>query len=289
MTIRFSHWRSTLGRIVGGLALVVGLINPVASQKLGPLLVYDFDLGPSPVSNVDRVRSLGFDGLVTRCNFASDIPKLTSYASHVSTIDDFQMLAYVNYDFNHPDSPQVWRDALPILAALDAPLWVIVKNAPTMADVDALLLDMAQTSALYGVPMVLYPHWNTNIENADEAAVRIAQVGHSNISNSLHSCHEIRSGNQYSLDSVVASHGQTTSLVTIAGADTNAYAGLPPHLWDDAIRPLDLGGFDLTTFLRALKLDGYAGPIILHTWGLADESGHLPRSLARYLEYRRHL
>ncbi len=290
MTVRFSNWRTALGRVLGAVTLVVGIISgPAIPQRCGDLLVYDFDLGPVPASNVDHVRNLGFDGLVTRCGVASDIPKLSSYASHVASLRGFQMLAYVNYDFTNPDSPTVWRDALPILATLDAPLWVIIKNAPSTADVDDLLLRMARESALYGIPLVIYPHWNTNIESAAEAAIRIAQVGHSNIYNSLHTCHEIRSGNQYSLTTVVGSHVQNTRLVTIAGADSNAYAGAPPHTWDDAIRPLDRGGFDLTPFLRALKNAHYDGPVILHTWGLANDQGHLGRSILEYERYRSQL
>ncbi|MCP5023610.1 MAG: sugar phosphate isomerase/epimerase [bacterium] len=286
MTTLFQRWRTILSRSFGALAIVAGLItNPMTPQPRRALLVYDFDLGPVPASNVDHVRSLGFDGLVTRCSVASDIPKLTQYANHVASLSRFQMLAYVNYDFNHPDSPTVWRDALPILAALDAPLWVIVKNAASTAEVDDLLLRMARGSAAFGVPMVIYPHWNTNIENAAEAAIRIAQVGHANIHTSLHTCHEIRSGNQYDLRTVVATHVQNTRLVTIAGADSNAYAGPPPHTWSDAIRPLDRGGFDLTPFLHALRKSRYKGPVILHTWGLANDPGHLARSIRTYAKY----
>ncbi|MEZ5973422.1 MAG: hypothetical protein R3E96_00880 [Planctomycetota bacterium] len=43
------------------------------------LMVYDFDLGPEPVSNVERMRLLGFTGLVTRCSVPSDLPKLAAY------------------------------------------------------------------------------------------------------------------------------------------------------------------------------------------------------------------
>ncbi len=252
-------------------------------------MVYDFDLGPVPASNVDYAKSLGFDGLVTRCSRASDIPKLADYAAYVATVDDFEVLAYVNYDFNHPESPQVWQDALPILAGLDAPLWVIVKNAPSMADVDSLLLDMARASELFNVPMVLYPHFDTDIEDADQAAMRMARVGHSNISLSLHTCHEIRAGNQYSLKSVATQHSHHSSIVTIAGADANAYAGPPqpgPHFWDDAIKPLDSGKFNLLPFLRGLNGVGYSGIVVLQTYGLGTNPGHLQRSLKGYEKYQ---
>ncbi|MEZ5973423.1 MAG: hypothetical protein R3E96_00885 [Planctomycetota bacterium] len=59
--------------------------------------------------------------------------------------------------------------------------------------------------------------------------------------------------------------------------------------WDDAIRALDRNDFDLLPFLRALDQNGYQGPIILHTWGLAWDRGHHARSISRYESLRKRL
>lgn len=264
------------------------LLSPASVQAQASLMVYDFELGPVPASNVDYVNSLGFGGLVTRCSVPGDLVKLADYVNHAVTINNFRILAYVTYDFNNPDSPRVWRRALPILARTGAPLWVIVKNAPSTLAVHNLLLQMAQRSQLVGVRTVIYPHWNTDIESAAEAAACIAQVSHSNLSNSLHTCHEIRSGNQYNMGTVVATHVNATKLVTIAGADDNAYFGPPPTgslSWDDAIKPLDRGTYSLLPFLQALEDSGYDGPVILHTFGITNDPGHLDRSIKAYAKY----
>jgi len=269
--------------------LACPLLSPASVQAEVSLMVYDFELGPNPASNVDYVQSLGFRGLVTRCSIPTDVAKLANYANRAATIRPFQILAYVDYDFNNPDSPQVWRDALPILARANAPLWVIVKNAPSTTAIHALLLQMATRSQLLGVRTVIYPHWRTDIENAAEAAAHIAQIGHANLSNSLHTCHEIRSGNQYNMAAVVAAHASTSELVTIAGADDNAYSGPPPPgflPWDDAIKPLDQGRYSLLPFLQALHSAGYDGPVILHTFGIVNDPGHLDRSIRGYADYR---
>ena len=271
-----------------GFALV-WILTPSTSQNYAPLMVYDFDLGPIPEDNVEQVRSLGFVGLVTRCAVASDVPKLSKYARYVEGLDDFQMLAYVNYSFQNPDSPTVWRDILPTLQRIEAPLWVIIQQASVASDVRDLLMDMADTADSFGVPVVIYPHWDTDIEDAEEAQSLIASIGHPNLYTSLHTCHEIRAGRQGRLPEVVAKHAPATRLVTIAGADVNAYQGPPPAPWDDAIKPLDRGAFDLTPFLRALETYDYSGPIVLHTWGLGNDPGHLDRSMRRYIQYRRGL
>ncbi|MEZ6002980.1 MAG: TIM barrel protein [Planctomycetota bacterium] len=253
------------------------------------LMVYDFDLGPEPVSNVERMRLLGFTGLVTRCSVPSDLPKLAAYVRHVQSLTGFRMLAYTEYDYAIPATFGTWQAELPLLALADAPLWVIVRNAPSVPVLDALLWNMANTASAYGVPVVIYPHWDTDIESADEAAARIAQIGHPNLHLSLHTCHEIRSGHQYSLPAEVVQHVAATQLVTIAGAEDNAYSGPPPVPWDDAIRALDRSDFDLLPFLRALDQNGYQGPIILHTWGLAWDRGHHARSISRYESLRKQL
>lgn len=264
--------------------LLVGAAAPLARPSL---LVYDFNLNLGPVGNVDHVQSLGFDGLVTSVGVPTDLLKLSDYARYVSTIAGFELLAFVPYDFTNPASPQVWRDALPILARVHAPLWVLVRAAPSTAAVRQLLAQMATESQAVGVQTVLYPHWDTDIESAAEASALIREIGHPNLKSSLHTCHEIRSGNQYTLGTVVTNHIAACTLVTIAGADANAYAGpfTPLVDWSDAIKPLDEGAFSLLPFLQELHDSGYDGPVILHTWGITGNPGHLQRSLGKYTEY----
>jgi sugar phosphate isomerase/epimerase len=264
--------------------LLLGAAGPPAKS---PLLVYDFNLAMGPVGNVNHVDALGFDGIVTRLGVSADLVKLEEYARHTNTIADFDLLAFVAYDFTNPDSPQVWRDALPILAKVGAPLWVIVRNAPSDADLRQLLVRMGNDSAAVGVETVIYPHWNTDIESAAEATALIRELGHPNLKNSLHTCHEIRSGNQYTLDKVASKHSGVSALVTIAGAEANAYAGpFTPFVdWSDAIMPLDSGAFSLLPFLQELHDSGYDGPVILQTFGITGDPGHLERSLRKYAEY----
>ncbi len=277
--------KSVLLLVVIPVLLMVGTAEPARRPSL---LVYDFNLNLGPVGNVDHVESLGFDGIVTRVGTPADLVKLRTYAQHVSTIAGFDLLAFVPYDFTDPTSQQVWRDALPILSNAKAPLWVIVRGAPSEGAVRQLLRQMANESEAFGIPTVIYPHWYTDIESAAEASALIRRIGHDNLRNSLHTCHEIRIGNQDKLDSVAEKHADLSALITIAGAEANAYVGPGSPLvpWSDAIMPLDRGAFSLAPFLRALDDTGYDGPVILHTSGITGDPGHLQRSLRRYARYR---
>jgi len=266
-------------------ALFCLLVLPAVARGEASLAVYDFNLTADPVRNCDYVKSLGFTGIVTSVATPTNVARLQAYAQHTSTLDGFDLFAYVYFDFNDPRNQGVWRSALPILAQAGAPLWVIVKNAPSTVATRDLLLEMARRTRLCGIETVIYPHWDTSIETAEEASALIAMVAHPNLKSSLHTCHEIRGGNQYTLPALVAAYASETALVTIAGAENRAYFGPPPYPWDDAIKPLDEGGFDLLPFLQALKDAGYDGPVILHTFGITNNPGHLQRSLAKYAEY----
>jgi sugar phosphate isomerase/epimerase len=281
--------KSLIRKAIPPMALLAALLSGAAGVRAQPeLMVYDFNLELGPAGNVDHVKALGFSGLVTQVSVPGDVSKLAAYASHVATLEDFELFAFVVYDFSAAAvGDALWRDALPILAGAGAPLWVIVKHAPSAAALRSLLAEMATTSQAAGVLTVIYPHWNTSIETAAEASVLITEVGHPNLRNSIHTCHEIRGGNQDTLETVVAAHAGETALVTIAGADEDAYSGPfdPLVTWDDAIKPLDQGDFSLLPFLKALDDEGYDGPVILHTFGITGDPDHLQDSLAKYAEY----
>lgn len=288
-----SHSRLSLARgfarIVRAVAVsVVALLGASALHAQPTLMAYDFTLDDTTPANIDHVKALGYRGLATRVAVPADLPELTAYTAHAASIGDFQMLAFVVYDFDTAAmSDALWRDALPILASAGAPLWMIIRNVPTAAAVRDLLEEMAITSQAAGVLTVIYPHWNTNIETAAEASALIADVGHPNLRNSIHTCHEIRGGNQYTLDAVVAAHADESALVTIAGADEDAYSGPPgPGVtWDDAIKPLDQGDFSQLPFLQALADADYDGPMILQTFGITGDPDHLQDSITQYAEY----
>jgi len=258
------------------------LIGSPVPRVGASLVVYDFNLGAVPAHNCDYVKSLGFSGIVTSVSTQADLTTLQDYTQHVLTLNGFDLFALVYFDFNDPSSPGVWHGALPILAQTGAPLWVIVKNSPSTTTTRDLLLDMARWTSFYGLEAVVYPHWDTSIETAAEASALISMVGHPNLKNSLHTCHEIRAGNQYTLPAVAAAYAGESALVTIAGADANAYSGAPPHPWDDAIKPLNEGSFNLLPFLQALDNAGYDGPVILHTFGILNPPWHLKKSRAVY-------
>lgn len=253
------------------------------------LHVYDFNIDLGPKATLEHAHSLGFRGLATRVRNQAELTRLRRYARHAEGIGGFQLLPFVRYDFTSPGADALWRGALPILASTRAPLWVIFKDAPNKGAIRQVLREMARQTRELGLQTVIYPHWNTSVETAAEAATLIQQVGYPNLKNSIHTCHEIRGGNQYQMGTVVSDHADQTALVTIAGADDNAYVGpnQPGVTWADCIKPLDEGAYSLLPFLQAIHDSGYRGPVVLQTFGITNNPGHLERSIRRYDEYQK--
>ncbi len=116
--------KTFLERELRSTAVAVALLLGAAGlHAQSPLLVYDFNLDMEPADNVDSVKSLGFRGLVTRVKDAPDLFKLEAYARKVATLDDFELFPYMSYSFNNPASPDLWLQALPILASTGRSGW----------------------------------------------------------------------------------------------------------------------------------------------------------------------
>ena len=110
----------------------------------------------------------------------------------------------------------------------------------------------------------------------------LQQVGRPNVTLSLHLCHELKGGNQDRLREVIARTAPYIALASINGAFIERETLV--HDWTLTICPLADGDFDVEhEYLRPLVDAGYAGPILLHTWGLQKEpEAHLLASQIRW-------
>ena len=143
------------------------------------------------------------------------------------------------------------------------------------------LRSVAERTKKAGVELVVYPHYNTLIETAEEAVPYIRKAQNGNIFLSLHLCHEVRAGNGERLDEIAAKIGPLLRLPSINGADVASVNEVKG--WDLGIQPLSQGDYDSSKMLKALKSVRYKGPVILHTWGLQDEAAdHHHASFKRF-------
>lgn len=169
-----------------------------------------------------------------------------------------------------------WLDRVVEQAArLRTALWIVGagrKTPENRAKAITLLTTVAKACRPRQVQLVLYPHQGSTFETTDEARALWQEMACPEVRLSIHLCHELKAGNGGRMAGIVAAHADLTALVSISGADadTNRRGG-----WDTGIMPLGRGTYDARPFVRALADSGYAGPVVLHTYGLTAPAEEL--------------
>jgi sugar phosphate isomerase/epimerase len=275
------------GLVAAFLIAVPGCTDAPADARLeNPFGAFNFTLEErSPTAQVELLNALGYQGM------ALYWPGLEAFeafeAAPAVREGRFRMLA-VLYDFQF-DTPWSRQDAVAMLAAL-APrrtdLWLILSgpSGPNEAMI-ASVRELAGMATARGVRVVLYPHDGNAIETTEEALALIEAVGRPELKASLHLCHELKAGHRDRLAEVIAAAAPQLVLASIHGA---ARESDTPG-WSTAIQPLDRGDLDVQRqYLLPLIRSGYAGPLVLHTFGLEDPpEEHFRRSYAAWTRMSR--
>jgi sugar phosphate isomerase/epimerase len=236
-------------------------------------------------AQVALVEKVGYDGLmVGTWEDRAPWPKLRSYAKlaavRAGTVRIMAILA--NLEVAKPATDRELAELAEVSAELRAPLWVYVhggrrESAPIAVDMLRRLADACQAK---GGSLVLYPHEGCVYADLEESVALLGALDRPGVTTSFHLCHELKAGNIARFDGLIRTHAPRISLVSLNGADSRRYA--QPG-WDGAILPLDQGDIDVAPILRSLRAAGYAGPVLIHTFGLqSPPEEHLRGSLRRW-------
>lgn len=244
-------------------------IASCAFAVANPLGVFDFNLrGATPAEQIHSLDGIGFEGLTMPLNSPKDLERLEAYQK---AKPDLKLIAaLLHLQAGKPLPLDHLRLVTNKAAAMDAKLWLIVGG--TKGDEEKILSvinQVADVAAGLQVGVSLYPHDATAIETAEEALGYLNKSKRTNLTISLHQCHELRAGNIDRLDGVVKAIGKHLDLVTICGSDRKTNDNSTD--WSDAIKPLGEGDFDPRILLRVLRDNHFKGPIILHTFGLMNK------------------
>ena len=240
------------------------------------LSLYTYTFSMEKMSIPDQVKladSLGYKGFTYTAWDPRIIMQLDTFFAQPEVQSGKLHMAGVFwvYDLAKPND-SVWTDLLPVLAEHKVPLWPIFgpSNDPGAKQiVKDKLAAMCDSSARYGIEVVIYPHDGCYIESAEQALPYIKELNKNNLFLSLHLCHEIRAGNGKRIDEVVQNVGKYIRLVSISGADTIPCTDCPD--WSDSIKPLYEGDYNTSDVYNILKESGYTGPVILHTYGITEK------------------
>jgi sugar phosphate isomerase/epimerase len=256
-------------------AALAGCGEPARCGDTLPFGAFNLAIETRPVAaQAELLDRLGYCG-VTFWHSAATLDEYRAQRSVPITAVFFMV------DAANPDHAAIPAIVASITSAGALP-WLIV-GGPASID-RARLIDVVRevAGAAAGATVVIYPHAGTAIPSAEAALEVMQQAGRSNLKLSLHLSHELKAGNQQRLPEVIARSAPHAALASINGADVERE--LLPDDYAHTIKPLAEGTLDVERlYLRPLLDAGYTGPVLLHTFGLAQSADtHLEQSLARW-------
>ncbi len=266
------------------LLIVLTATYSIAQSKSGIQFgTYNFGLDHmNPTEQVDFLEDLGYKSFFFRVKTPKDLEQLKGYNSAVSESDGDFKIESVYYPYRVTDSlanAGYWKKVINELSGKSIRFSLIMWDLDEPS-LEKKLIEIVDYAKQANVEIVLYPHYGSSVEDAEDALALIEKLGRpKHLKLSFHLCHEARAGNAYRLNDVASKVKDYMVLTTISGAKKVFFtSGLD---WSDAIRPLNDSEYDLTLFMDALNSIEYSGPVILHTFGIKDPAPevHLKESM----------
>ena len=261
------------------LATVVAQTRDRAQLKrpAPPFFAFDNGVGReakwSPEQQAALLARLGFDGI--GYTGVSDF-SLRQAAFHTRQLKIFNLYVHAYVDRPQTYEPELVA-LLPQLAGTGTVLWLTVQGrAPDDTRAITIVQELADAAARHDVRIALYPHKGFFVATADDALRLLPRIDRPNVGLTINLCHELAAGHAAQMDTIVQRCAAHLTLVSINGADHTGG-------WNELIRPLGEGTFDVQGFLRTLYGAGYHGPVGLQCYNIKQEPEvHLTKSMAAW-------
>jgi sugar phosphate isomerase/epimerase len=147
-----------------------------------------------------------------------------------------------------------------------------------------ILRELSDYSASYGVKLCVYPHVNTYCETVAHSVKLARMVNRKNYGAAMNLCHLLKVEGPEGIEDKIKEFTLYLFAVNICGADDGDTRQLG---WDRLIQPLGQGSFDTYRFVKALRDNGYKGPIGLQCYNLkGDATETLKQSMQTWREYQ---
>ncbi len=225
----------------------------------------------TPDRQAETLKSLGYNGI------GYNLTTPEALASWQKAMDAREMKIYSVYVYTYlgknPAYAANLESSLRLLEGRDTVLWIAIlrpketeqeKAAPRDArDEEAvkLIRDVCALAKKYHVKVAVYGHRGFYIETAEDSLRVVEKAGCDNLGASFNVAHEVSHGNGQRLEEIIKKTAPKLMLVSINGAD----------LATQSILRLDQGDLDVAGVVKALKDNGYKGPIGLQCFSVPGD------------------
>ncbi len=158
------------------------------------------------------------------------------------------------------------EDSIRALKGRSTIVWLTIRGGGSGAELRAVeaARKICDLAAQENLRVALYPHYGMYVARLSDA-LRIAdEAKRSNLGVTFNLCHELRSGFDPDVRTLLERALPRLYAVSINGADQQGD-------WDQLIQPLDRGAFDVAGFVRTLIQVGYDGPIGLQCYAIKGD------------------
>jgi sugar phosphate isomerase/epimerase len=247
--------------------------------------------GTDPISYDEQasiLKRLGFDGIehretegILEMKEALEKKGLKLYADYMQ----------IDIDSEEPYLPE-WKEVIPKLEGTGIILWVHIhskkyKSSDEAADdqVVAVLQELADLGAPYGVRIAIYPHTGFLAEKAEDSYRLAVKAGRDNVGSVFNLCHFLKTDSEENMIEVIDLTFPKLFAVSINGADRGNTREMG---WDRLIQPLGEGSFDVYRLVELLAEKGYKGPFGIQCYNIpGDPVDILKKSSKTLREYRK--
>jgi sugar phosphate isomerase/epimerase len=144
----------------------------------------------------------------------------------------------------------------------------------------ALIREIADKAAPFGVKLALYPHSGDWLERVEDGLRLTRLSDRENVGVMFNLCHWLKIDEESRLEALLEEAAPHLFAVSIHGADRAKEIQEGTGNW---IQPLGKGSFDVLHLLNLLDKVGFHGPIGLQCYGIpGDARDHLTQSMSAW-------
>src|SRR3546814_812177 len=190
------------------------------------------------------------------------------------------------------------KEVLAMLEGRPAMPWFYITMKiykPSSAENDslavAILRELADMAAGYGIRIMVYPHVNFWVDNVDDAIRVIEKAGRPNLGLTFNLCHYLADQGTKAGETLIPAIERAMPhvfAISLNGADKPTPAIMKdPDKWQYFIQPLGEGDYDTFSYLNAFISRGFKGPVGLQCFALEEEkSSHLKKSMEAWKGFK---